>query len=70
MFALGADAFIQPPHGGMVEEQSLHTDLENVDERIEALDVRQFVGDDSLQLIFGKAGERDYRQNTTDGTIR
>src|SRR5215475_8802476 len=35
VLTLCPDAFIQPPHSGMVEEQRLHTDLEHVDERIE-----------------------------------
>jgi hypothetical protein len=43
VLALGANAPIQPPHGGMVEQQRLNYDLENIHERIEALNVGKFM---------------------------
>ena len=67
VLALGADAVVQPPHGRVVKEQSLHRNLENIDEGIETLDVRQFVGNHSLQLLLGKPGEGSHRQQH-DGT--
>src|SRR4029077_4170755 len=67
VFAFGADSLVQPPDCGMVEEQRLDADLEHVDKGIEALDVREFVGDDSLKLVLGKAGESAHRQEH-DGT--
>ena len=38
----------------MIEEQGLNANLENIDERIEALNVRQFVRNDRLELFFGQ----------------
>ena len=67
VFAFGADSLVQPPDCGMVEEQRLDADLEHVDKGIEALDVREFVGDDCLKLIFGEAGESTHWQEH-DGT--
>ena len=46
----------------MVEEQRLDADLEHIHKRIEALDVRQFVSDHDLKLLFGKASESGHGQ--------
>ena len=62
VFAFGADSLVQPPDCGMVEEQRLDADLEDVDKGIEALDVREFVGDDRLKLILGEACESAHWQ--------
>ena len=62
VLAFGANSFIEPPDRGMVEEQRLHANLENVYKRIEAPDVRQFVRDHQLQLFFGEAAECSYGQ--------
>src|SRR5580704_8746534 len=67
VLALGADAPIQPPYGGVIEEQSLDGNLENIYESVEPLNVRQFVGDHRLQLFLGKSGESRHGQQH-DGT--
>lgn len=67
IFAFGADAFVQPPDGRMIEEQRLGGDLKKINEAIEAANVGELVGNDSGELIFGKAAERGYRQEN-DGT--
>src|SRR5450631_311152 len=67
VLALRPNAFVQPPDCGMVEEQRLNTNLENIHKGIEALDVRQFVGYDRLQLFFGEARKRG-RWQEHDGT--
>src|SRR5580658_8061780 len=51
MLAFSANAFVQPPYCRVIEEQSLHRNLENIDEGIKPLDVRQLVDDDRLQLF-------------------
>src|SRR5207248_3126006 len=62
MFAFCANTFVQPPDRGMVEEQRLNTNLEYVHKGIEPLNVRQFVSDHGLKLVFGKPRESSYRQ--------
>src|SRR5277367_3147520 len=62
MLALGANALIQPPHRGVIEEQSLNRNLKKIYEWIKPLDVRQFVRDHRLQLFLRKTGESAYRQ--------
>jgi hypothetical protein len=58
----GTNAFIQPPDGGVIEQQSLSRNLEKIHEWIKPLDVRQFVRDNRLQLLLGKARESSHRQ--------
>ena len=53
-FAFGADAPVQPPQGGMIEEQHLGQYLEEVHKGIEPPDMGQFVRDHRTQLLFGK----------------
>jgi hypothetical protein len=67
MLTFRTNPFIEPPDCGMIEEQSLDANLEDIYKRIKALDVRQFVGDDNLELFFGESRERSYRQKN-DGT--
>ncbi len=51
----------------MIEEQSFRGDLEKVDESVETFDVREFVGDDGVELLVGEAGDDGERQED-DGT--
>jgi hypothetical protein len=46
----------------MIEEQCLDADLKYIYEWIEALNVRQFVGDHGAKLMFREAGERGHGQ--------
>ena len=48
VLAFRSNSSVQPPDCGMVEEQRLNANLENIHKGIEALDVRQFVGDHCL----------------------
>ena len=58
VFALGAHALIQPPNRRMEKQDGLDKNLEEIDEGIEAANVREFVSDDGFDLIFGEASER------------
>src|SRR5689334_23230463 len=62
VFALGAHALIQPPNRRMEKQDGLDKNLEEIDERVEAADVRQFVCDDGFDLIFREASESANRK--------
>ena len=55
--ALHADTTRDPPHGRVVEQQNLHEGLHDVHEVVVAGDVRQLVGDESLDLLLTEARE-------------
>src|SRR5262249_39237195 len=57
VFTFGAHALIQPPNRRMEKEKRFRSDLEKVDEGIEAANVREFVGDDGFDLVFCKSGQ-------------
>ena len=64
VFTRDANALIQPPNRRMEKEKRLDDDLEKIDESVEAANVREFVGDDGFDLIFGESGESaDGKQN-------
>src|SRR5262249_29740992 len=64
VFALGAHALVQPPNRRMEKEKRFRSDLEKIDERVEAANVREFMGDDGFDLVFGESGERaNWKQN-------
>ena len=65
--AFGADAPVQPPYGGMIEQQRLDQDLQKIHESIEPPDMGQFVRDHRPQLRLRQAGQRRDRQQD-DGT--
>ena len=52
---LGADLARDPPGGGMVEEEDVDAGLEEVHEGVLAADVGQFVDDQRVELVGGKA---------------
>src|SRR5579864_5497153 len=59
---LDPNLFVQPPDRGMIEEQRLHAHLKHIHKRIKPLNVRQFVGDHYLQLLFRQTRKRADRQ--------
>ena len=61
VFAVAANLLRDPPHSGMVEEQSLHDGLQNADEVVVAADVRQFVSEDRFDLRRREAAEAAHR---------
>ena len=62
--ALGPDALGGPPHGRMVEEQSLHRGLQQADQGVVAPDVGQLVREHGLELPGAQAGQgRDGQQD-------
>jgi hypothetical protein len=66
MLSFDANHAIDPPNCGMVEQQGFDSNLEQIYQRIKALDVGQFMGDDGFQLLDRQAchrrnREQDYR---------
>ena len=61
ILAFGANHGGDPPHGGVVEDQALDEDLEQVNEIVVAADVRQFVEKQRFHLRGRKPGEQSYR---------
>ena len=57
-FALDPNPAADPPDRRMIEKQHLGGDLQQVDESVVATDVREFMGDDGLQLLRAESGYR------------
>lgn len=62
IFAFVADPTREPPHGGMVEEERLDQDLEQIHRVVVAANMRQLVGQDQFQMRFRQAGDHTQRQ--------
>jgi len=61
VLALVADLPRDPPHGGVIEEQGLGDDLEQVDQVVASPDVGQLVGQDALALPDRQTRQRAHR---------
>src|SRR6201984_3259597 len=60
--AFGANAFAEPPDGGVVKEQGFSGDLKKIEESVETADMGEFVSDNCAKLHLGESGESAERK--------